>query len=97
MLNKLTTLCFSPTGGTARVAGHLSTALSGSTEIIDLLHPVAPRSFSSEDVVLIAMPVFGGRIPPLPWSSSGISRVAGLGRWLYQYSATATSTMPWQS
>ncbi len=63
MLNKLTTLCFSPTGGTARVAGHLSTALSGSTEIIDLLHPVAPRSFFSEDVVLIAMPVFGGRIP----------------------------------
>ena len=63
MLNKLTVLCFSPTGGTAKAAGFTASALAESVETIDLLRPVTPRTFTAEDTVLIAMPVFGGRIP----------------------------------
>lgn len=63
MLNKLTVLCFSPTGGTAKAAGFTASALAESVETVDLLRPVTPRTFTAEDTVLIAMPVFGGRIP----------------------------------
>ena len=63
MLNKLTVLCFSPTGGTAKAAGFTASALAESVETVDLLRPVTPRAFTAEDTVLIAMPVFGGRIP----------------------------------
>ena len=63
MLNKLTVLCFSPTGGTAKAAGFTASALAESAETVDLLRPVTPRTFTMEDTVLIAMPVFGGRIP----------------------------------
>ncbi len=63
MLNKLTVLCFSPTGGTAKAAGFTASALAESVETVDLLRPVTPRTFTMEDTVLIAMPVFGGRIP----------------------------------
>ena len=63
MLNKLTVLCFSPTGGTAKAAGFTASALAESVEAVDLLRPVTPRTFTAEDTVLIAMPVFGGRIP----------------------------------
>lgn len=63
MLNKLTVLCFSPTGGTAKAAGFTASALAESVETVDLLRTVTPRTFTMEDTVLIAMPVFGGRIP----------------------------------
>ena len=63
MINKLTVLCFSPTGGTAKAAGFTASALAESVETVDLLRPVTPRTFTAEDTVLIAMPVFGGRIP----------------------------------
>ena len=63
MLNKLTVLCFSPTGGTARTADLIAPVLADSVETIDLLRPVTPRTFTAEDTVLIAMPVFGGHIP----------------------------------
>ena len=63
MLNKLTVLCFSPTGGTAKAAGFTASALAESVETVDLLRPVTPCTFTAEDTVLIAMPVFGGRIP----------------------------------
>lgn len=76
MLNKLTVLCFSPTGGTAKAAGFTASALAESAETVDLLHPVTPRTFTAEDTVLIAMPVFGGGFPPMHWSSSGPSRAA---------------------
>ena len=63
MLSKLTVLCFSPTGGTRAAADAVAAALSANCETIDLLRPVSPRTFSADEVVLIAMPVFGGRIP----------------------------------
>lgn len=63
MLNKLTVLCFSPTGGTAKAAGFTAAALAETVETIDLFHGAEPRTFTAEDTVLVAMPVYGGRIP----------------------------------
>lgn len=59
-------LIFSPTGGVKRAAGLLFTPIAEQSEIIDLSLPLngTPR-FSAEDVCLIAVPCFGGRVPEI--------------------------------
>lgn len=59
-------LIFSPTGGVKRVAGLLSAPMAEQPDIIDLSLPLngTPR-FSPEDVCLIAVPCFGGRVPEI--------------------------------
>lgn len=59
---------FSPTGGTKRAALMLGAALPGASPAveIDLSAPQLPRQcFTPDDVVIFAMPVFGGRLPAL--------------------------------
>ncbi len=64
-------MIFSPTGGTGRTAKILMSGLTpsergGSVETIDLSDPVydfSMCSFAPEDVVLIALPSYGGRVP----------------------------------
>jgi len=54
---------FSPTGGVKKAADLLCSAWGAVTEPIDLLHHVGPLFFSEEDLCLIAVPVYGGRVP----------------------------------
>ena len=57
---------FSPTGGTKRAALMLGAALTGASPAveIDLSSPQLPsQCFTADDVVIFAMPVFGGRLP----------------------------------
>jgi len=59
-------IIFSPTGGTAKVAGILSEALSKNSETIDLMSgkcDYGHYSIGEDDVCVIAMPVFSGRVP----------------------------------
>lgn len=58
-------LYFSPTGGTKKVAEILSKVLSDEVNEIDITAPDSLRSisFSSEDVVLVSVPSYGGRVP----------------------------------
>ena len=59
-------IVFSPTGGTGRVAAIVSKGLAGDMERIDLTDSKADfsrASFDAEDVVVIAVPSFGGRVP----------------------------------
>lgn len=56
------TLIFSPTGGTERVMDILSREFQ-SEKNIDLCFPMEKTAFSPEDLVLIGLPSFGGRIP----------------------------------
>lgn len=64
-------MIFSPTGGTGRTAQILMSGLipserGGSVETIDLSDPVydfSMCSFAPEDVVLITLPSYGGRVP----------------------------------
>lgn len=55
--------CFSPTGGTQKVAEILARALPGEYEMIDLCQPVAPMDLSAQDVCLVCVPSYGGRVP----------------------------------
>ncbi len=59
-------IIFSPTGGTEKVARIISRRWSGQTETIDLSDPKTDFTkceIKKEDMVLIAMPSFGGRAP----------------------------------
>ena len=66
MLDRITAVYFSPTGGTRRAALLLARHIASRVEEIDLCRPEAQvHSFGKDDVVLIAGPVYGGRLPAL--------------------------------
>ena len=60
---KINVLYFSPTGGTKRTAQHLAGALGGEALCTDLT--VHPAQAAPADAAVIAVPSFGGRVPPL--------------------------------
>ena len=73
-------MVFSPTGGTLKIAKIIMSDLSSSTETIDLSSPTedfSKYSFSADDIVLIAVPSFGGRVPSL--AVSRLAKVKGNG------------------
>jgi len=55
-------LIYSPTGGTQRVMDILGNAFGADT-VIDLCRPVQPLELKAEDLILLGLPSFGGRIP----------------------------------
>lgn len=66
MIDRITVLHFSPTGGTRRAALLLAARIAAQVEEIDLALPQAQaHAFGPEDTVLIAGPVYGGRLPAL--------------------------------
>ena len=61
-------IVFSPTGGTKKAVDMLSEAIPGEKIFIDLTDPdenYASASIGTDDISLIAMPVYGGRAPVL--------------------------------
>lgn len=63
-----TKIIFSPTGGTKKCADIVTSALGGEWNTIDLTDPqfdASQYSFTLEDVVVIAVPSFGGRVPEI--------------------------------
>lgn len=60
---KIYQICFSPTGGTRKAADLLCRAWGALAEPIDLMKHVGPLFFSENDLCLIAVPVYGGRVP----------------------------------
>ena len=54
---------FSPTGGTKKVADILVSSLRGEYCEIDLCKDLEPVSFEPQDVCLISVPSYGGRVP----------------------------------
>lgn len=61
-------LIFSPTGGTKKVADAITKHWDSDTETIDLSDAetdFSQYSFEAEDVVLIALPSYGGRVPAI--------------------------------
>ena len=59
-------LIFSPTGGVKRAAGLLFAPMAEQSQIIDLSLPLnGTPCFSAEDICLIAVPCFGGRVPEI--------------------------------
>lgn len=61
-------ITFSPTGGTRKVADALSMGISKNIDAFELCNPVSRLSditLGEDDFAVIAMPVYGGRIPAL--------------------------------
>lgn len=61
-------ITFSPTGGTKKVADAIASGISESAEIVELCNPeqkLTDITLSENDFAIIAMPVYGGRIPAL--------------------------------
>lgn len=55
---------FSPTGGTKRVSDIISGGISKDIENIDLIEKnIAKRQFAKDDICIISVPAFGGRVP----------------------------------
>ena len=66
MPEKITVLHFSPTGGTRRAALLLAGQIASQVKEIDLTLPQPQeKTFTPQDVVLVAGPVYGGRLPAL--------------------------------
>ena len=64
---------FSPTGGTKKVADILAAGLSGDFKNIDLCRDIAPITHSPEDICIISVPSFGGRV-----SSPNLNRLRNI-------------------
>lgn len=62
-ISKTTVLYFSPTGGTKKVAEHLAQALSATTADITVSVPEEARRFGADELVILCVPVYGGRVP----------------------------------
>lgn len=54
---------FSPTGGTKKVAEILAKNLSGSYQTVDLCHDTESMTLTPQDVCLVCVPSYGGRVP----------------------------------
>lgn len=75
---KFAQLLFSPTGGTQKVAEAITGAWDGEVETVDLTDPAfPPAAFQEGDLVLIAVPSYGGRVPPL--AVQRLARIQGGG------------------
>ncbi len=75
---KFAQLLFSPTGGTQRVSEAITGVWKVEVETVDLTDPAfSPAAFQDGDLVLIAVPSFGGRVPPL--AIQRLARIQGGG------------------
>lgn len=75
---KFAQLLFSPTGGTQKVAEAITGVWDGEVETVDLTDPAfSPSSFQTDDLVLIAVPSYGGRVPAL--AAERLERIQGGG------------------
>lgn len=76
MLNQTDLYYFSPTGGTKKVGYEFAQAVSKKVKLIDLAGDC--NSSMESDLTIIAVPVFGGRIPAI--SSERIRSLQGAGK-----------------
>lgn len=77
---KLYDIVFSPTGGTKKVADYLTGALDGDVTTVDLTdskQDFDTVSLTKEDVAVISVPSYGGRVPAV--AAERLSQVHGNG------------------
>lgn len=58
-------VCFSPTGGTGKVADILAEALGGQALAVDLCRTPDALDLHSDDLCLVSVPSYGGRVPAI--------------------------------
>ena len=62
-MSKVTNIFFSPSGTTKKVLDQIASNFDEENQICDLLYFDGEKEFASDDVVIVGMPVFAGRIP----------------------------------
>ena len=63
-MRNITVACFSPSGGTLRAAQEMARLFGNQTRLIDLIDPEQREiKLGQEDLLLLALPVYAGRIP----------------------------------
>lgn len=62
-MSNVTKIYFSPSGTTKQIIDQVASNFSKDSETYDLLNFNADKSLSSNDVAIVGMPVFAGRIP----------------------------------
>lgn len=70
-MSKVMKIYFSPSGTTKKVVDQIASNFTGEKENYDLLNFNSKKEFASDDIVIVGMPVFAGRIP-----KSGRERLA---------------------
>lgn len=68
----------SPTGGTKRVGEYLANVLAESVVLRDLADKKTPASAPAGDLSVIALPVFGGRVPA--FAAERLKLIKGVGK-----------------
>lgn len=77
---KVFDIVFSPTGGTEKASGYIANALEGETVTVDLTDSglgFRTVAMTKEDVAVIAVPSYGGRVPAVAAERLGMMRGNG--------------------
>ena len=64
-MSNLTTVFFSPSETTKKVVSQIADNFEEEKVICDLLYFNGEKNFESDDIVIVGMPVFAGRIPKI--------------------------------
>lgn len=75
---QLLTACFSPTGGTGKVARAVAEGIALPKQIIDLTIAPRPVELSEDSVLMAVVPVYGGRVPAV--ALERLSHLCGSGQ-----------------
>ena len=74
---KVFDIVFSPTGGTEKASGYIANTLEGETVAVDLTDSglgFRTVAMTKEDVAVIAVPSYGGRVPAVAAERLGMMR-----------------------
>ena len=64
-MSNLTAVFFSPSETTKKVVSQIADNFEEEKVICDLLYFNGEKEFASDDIVIVGMPVFAGRIPKI--------------------------------
>ncbi|WP_405277206.1 ferredoxin [Methanobrevibacter sp.] len=62
-MSNVTKIFFSPSGTTKQVVDQIASSFTSKKETCDLLNFNSSKDFANDDIVIVGMPVFAGRIP----------------------------------
>lgn len=74
-MTNVTKIYFSPSGTTKQVVAQIASNFEGSGEEYDLLNFNSTKEFSEDDLVIIGLPIFAGRLPKT--ASERLSKIKG--------------------
>ncbi len=62
-MTNVTKIFFSPSGTTKQVTSQIAGAFDGESDEYDLIHFSSSKEFGEDDLVIVGLPIFAGRLP----------------------------------